>query len=128
MFWRRNPHTLTDAKMAAREMEHIDRYYERLWRQEDESIPQFIPVHPRVMEGEPGRQGSEALYALIDSGPWPLAVREPEPLLALPAPRVYPHLKEVERRLGASHLGFKEAMIKQMQSLTDQMSLMIRSQ
>lgn len=85
MFWRRNPHTLADAKMTAREMEHIDRDYERLWRREGESIPQFIPIHPRVMEEEPGRQGSQVLYALIDSSPWPLAVREPEPLLALPS-------------------------------------------
>ena len=34
--------------MAAREMEHIDRDYERLWRREDESIPQFIPIRPRA--------------------------------------------------------------------------------
>ena len=39
-----------------------------------------------------------------------------------------PHLEEVETRLGASQLGFQEAMIKQMQNLTDQMSLMIKSQ
>ena len=39
-----------------------------------------------------------------------------------------PHLEEVEKMLSASQLGFQEAMIKQMQSLIDQMSLMIRSQ
>ena len=55
-------------------------------------------------------------------------MREPAPLLALPAPKVDTHIEEVEKRLGASQLGFQEAMIKQMQSLTDQMSLMIRSQ
>ena len=49
-------------------------------------------------------------------------------LLALSAPRDDSHLEEVERRLGASYLGFQEAMIKQMQRLTDQMSLMIKSQ
>ena len=124
----RNPQTLAAAKVAAREMEHIDRDYERLWRREDESIPQFIPIRPRVVEGEPGRHGSQVPHAFIDAGPRPLAVREPAPLLALPAPRVDTHIEEVERRLGASQLGFQEAMIKQMQSLTDQMSLMIRSQ
>ena len=39
-----------------------------------------------------------------------------------------PHLDEVERRLDTSQLGFQEAMMKQMQSLTDQMSLMIKNQ
>ena len=56
------------------------------------------------------------------------AVGEPAPLLALPAPRVDSHLEEVERRLGTSQLGFQEAMITQMQSVTDHISLMIRSQ
>ena len=31
----RNPRTLTEAKVAAKDMEHIDRDYERLWRRED---------------------------------------------------------------------------------------------
>ena len=43
-------------------------------------------------------------------------------------PRVDPKLDEVERRLGASELEFQEAIIKQMQNLTDQMSLVIKSQ
>ena len=55
-------------------------------------------------------------------------MREPAPLLALPAPHADTHLEEVEKRLGASQLGFQEAMMKQMQSPSDQMSLMIRSQ
>jgi hypothetical protein len=55
-------------------------------------------------------------------------VREHAPLLALLELRVDPHLEETERSLGASKLEFQEAIIKQMQSLTDQMSLMISSQ
>ena len=74
------------------------------------------------------RQLNQAPYASIESGPRPLAVREPVPLLALPALIVDPHLEEVEKKLGATQLEFQEAIIKQMQSLTDQMSLMIRSQ
>ena len=124
----RNPQTLADAKVAAREMEHIDRDYERLWRREDESIPRFIPIRPRAANGELGGHGSRAPYALIDSGPRPLAMREPTPLLALPTPQADTHLEEVEKRLGAGQLGFQKAMMKQMQSLTDQMSLMIRIQ
>ena len=44
--------------MAAREMEHIDRDYEKLWRREDESIPQFISICPRAVDGELGGHGS----------------------------------------------------------------------
>ena len=109
-------------------MESINRDYERLWRKEDESIPKFIPLCPRPLERESGRSGGNAPQALIDSGPRPLAVRESAPLSALPAPRSDSQLEEVERRLEASQQGFQEAMMKQMQSLTDQMSLMIRSQ
>ena len=100
----------------------------RLWRKEDESIPQFIPICPRPLERKSGRSGGNAPQTPIDSGPRPLAVREPTPLLALPAPRADPQLEEVERRLEASQQEFQEAVMKQMQSLTDQMSLMIRSQ
>ena len=124
----KNPQTLAEAKTAAREMENIDRDYERLWRKEDESIPQFIPIHPRPLERESRRNGGHATQALTDSGPRPLAVREPVPLLALLAPYADPQLKDVKRRLEASQLGFQEAIMKQMQNLTDQMSLMIRSQ
>ena len=114
-----NPQTLADARRAAKEMENLDKDHERLWRMKDELIPPFIPIRPRVVEGEPSKYGSQTPYALIDAGPRPLAVREPKPLLALPAPRVDSDLEEMERRLGASQLGFQEAMIKQMQSLTD---------
>ena len=124
----RNPQTLADAKRAAREMEKLDRDHERLWKMEDELIPQFIPIRPRIMMGEPAKYEKQVPYVLVDTGPRPLAIREPTPLLALRAPRADPHLEKVERILYASQLGFQETMIKQMQSLTDQMSLMIKSQ
>ena len=79
---------MTDAKRAAKEMENLERDYERLWRMEDELIPQFIPIRPRVVEREPSKYRSRAPFALIDTGSRPLVVREPAPLLALPAPRV----------------------------------------
>ena len=49
---------------------------------------------------------SQMSYVLVDTNPRLLAVREPAPLLVLPAPIADPHLEEVERRLGASQLGF----------------------
>ena len=102
----RNPQTLADAKRAAKEMENLDRDQERLWRKEDELILQFIPIRPRVVKGEPSMYGNQALYALIDVDPHLLEVKELASLLALPAPRADPHLKEVERMLGPSQLGF----------------------
>jgi hypothetical protein len=77
----RNPQTLAAAKVAAKEMEHIDRDYERLWSRDDDSIPQFIPIYPRVMEREPSKYGSQTPYALIDAGPRPLAVKKLAQLL-----------------------------------------------
>ena len=46
------------------------------------------------------RRLNQAPYASIESGPRPLAVREPVPLLALPALIVDPHLEEVEKKIG----------------------------
>jgi hypothetical protein len=57
-----------------------------------------------------------------------LAVREPPPLLALPAPGMEGGLGEVERRLEANQRGFQKVVMKQIQSLTDQMTLMVRTQ
>ena len=87
----KNPRTFAEAKVAARKMEHIDRDYQRLWKREDELILQFISLQPRI-EVEPVRPLNQAPYAFIDSSPLPLAVREPILLLALPAPRVDPHV------------------------------------
>ncbi|OAE22133.1 hypothetical protein AXG93_1175s1430 [Marchantia polymorpha subsp. ruderalis] len=50
----RNPQTFAEAKMAAREMENINKYDDMLWRKEDESISQFITIRPRAIEGEIG--------------------------------------------------------------------------
>ena len=83
-------------------MESLERDYERLWRNEHELIPQCIPIRPRVVAGEPVKYESQAPYAIVDTSPFPLALREPTPLLALPAPKADPHLEEVERTLGAS--------------------------
>ena len=124
----RNPPTLADAKAATRGIESIDKNYERLWRKEDESIPQFIPIRPRAVGGSSELTKGHHNPLVEESGPQPLAVREPPPLLALPASEVEGGLGEVEMRLEASQLGFQEAVMKQMQSLTDQMTLMVRNQ
>ena len=69
---------------------------------ENGSIPQFIPIRSRVADEELGKYGSQTPYVLVDAGSWPLAVKAPAPLLALPNPRVDPHVEEVEIELGAS--------------------------
>ena len=84
-------------------MENIDTNYKRLWRKEDESIPQFIPIHPKPLERESGRNGGRAPQTLTDSVPKPLAIRELVPLLALPAPRVDPQLEDLKSRLEDSY-------------------------
>ena len=89
----RNPRTLVEAKVAPREVDQLDKDYERLWRREDELIPQFIPIHTRALEGATIRQEGQVPYTAIDAGPRPLAVRNQEPLLALPAPRVDPQIE-----------------------------------
>ena len=49
-------------------------------------------------------------------------------MLTLPAPRTDLQIEQVEQRLGATQLGFQEAMLKQFQNLTDQMALLIKNQ
>ena len=124
---RRSPVILVDANAAAREVEQF-KDYDRLWRREDESIPQFVPIRPRVLNGPTVGQEGQVPYVLVDTRPFPLAVTAPKPMLALPAPGVDPQIEEIEKRLGASQEGFQDAIMKQMQSLTDQLALVIRSQ
>ena len=106
----------------------MEKDYERLWRREDDLIPQFVPIRPRVIGRSTTGQEGQVPHVHVDTGPLPLAVRTPEPMLALPAPRIDPQIEEIEKRLGASQEGFKDAMRKQMQSLTDQLALVIKSQ
>lgn len=115
----RNPQTLTNAKIAAMEMKHIDKDYDRLWQKENELILQFILIRRWILEKESRRNESQAPQPFSDSGPSPSVVSEPILLSALHAPQVDPHFEDVERMLGASQLGFQKAMMKQIQSLTD---------
>lgn len=98
----RNLQTLAHTKRAMRDIKHIEKDYERLWQKEDESFLQFIPIRPRTLEGEPRKNVEQPPQPFADFDPRPLAVRKPVPLLALHAPRVDPHLEDVERKLGAS--------------------------
>ena len=118
----RNPRTLAKAKVVARDMEHIDRDYKRLWRREDELIPQLIPLLPRSRV-EPIRPLNQSPYASIEAISLPLALRDPLLLVALSSPRVDPQIEEVQQRLGATQLRFHEAKMKQFQGLTDQIEI-----
>ena len=118
----RNPRTLIDAKTAAKEVEQLEKDYERLWRKDDDLIPQFVPICPRVLEGATIGQDGQVPYVHVDTGPRPFTVRTSKPLLALPAPRIDPQIEEIEKRLGANQEGFQDVMMKQIQSLTDQLA------
>ncbi|OAE25048.1 hypothetical protein AXG93_1939s1060 [Marchantia polymorpha subsp. ruderalis] len=93
----RNPRTLVDAKKAARDIENIDKDYEKLWRKEDESIPQFIPIRPKILDRELGENGDHVSQSTTDLSSRPLALKEPVPLLLLPAPYEDSQLEDVER-------------------------------
>jgi hypothetical protein len=85
--------------MATNGIESIDKDYERIWRKEDESIPQCIPIRPKTVVGESELARTQPNPHVEESGPKPLAVWEPPPLLALPAPELEGCLGEVKRRL-----------------------------
>ena len=125
---KRNPVTVADAKMAAKEVEQFEKDYEKLWRREDESIPQFVPIRPMVFNVPAVGQEGQVPRLPVKPGPQLLATKAPEPMLALPAPKVDTQIEELEKRLGANQEGFQDAFMKQMQSFTDQLALVIRSQ
>lgn len=53
----KHPKNLVEAKVVAREVDQLDKDYERLWRREDDSIRQFIPIRPRALgERQLGRR------------------------------------------------------------------------
>lgn len=110
--------------MAAKEIENVDKNYDWLWRREYEFIPQFIPICPGAIERDSGKHQDHVPYSIIESIS---QARELTPVLALLAPSVNPNLADVEKRLNACQVSFQEAMMKQMQNITDQMALMIRS-
>lgn len=76
---------MADAKRTAREMKNLDRDHERLWRMEDELIPQFIHIRPRVVARKLVKYESQIPYAIVH-------IRELAPLLTLLASRVDDHL------------------------------------
>ena len=72
----RNPRTLAEAKVAARDIKHIERDYEWLWRKEDELIPQFIPLLPKTGM-DPIRPYNRPPYVAIEAASISLAVTPP---------------------------------------------------
>ncbi len=47
-----HPTTLNDAITATLEVEIIDRENERMWRREENPIPEFIPLYHRLVESQ----------------------------------------------------------------------------
>ena len=109
---KRNPIRVADAKTAAREVEQFEKDYEKLWRREDESIPQFVSIHPMVFNVPTDGLEVPVLRIPAKPGPHLLATKAPEPMLALPAPKVDTQIEELEKRLGANHEGFQDALMK----------------
>ena len=103
---KRNPVTLVDAKAATREVEQFEKDYEKLWR-EDEQIPQFVPIRPMVVNVPTVGQEGQVPHVPVKTRPQLPAARAPEPLLALPAPKIDAQVEEIENRLGAGQEGFQ---------------------
>ena len=97
----RNPHTLAEAKVAARDMKHIERDYEWQRRKEDELISQFIPLLSK-MGMYPIMPLNRPPYVSIKAASIPLAITGPPIILALPAPMMDHQIEEIEQRLGAT--------------------------
>ena len=125
---KRNPVTVADVKTATREVEHFEKDYEKLWRREDESIPQFVPIRPMVFNVPTVGQEGQVPHVPVKTSPQLLATRAPEPMLAIPAQKIDTQIEELEKMLGANQEGFQDAFMKQMQSFTDQLALVIRNQ
>ena len=68
-------------------------------------IPQFVPIRPRMLRGATVGQDGQVPYVHVDTGPHPLAVRSPEPLLALPTSRIDPQIEEIDKRIGVNQEG-----------------------
>ena len=81
----RTPRTLAEAKVAARDMEHIERDYDRLWRKEDELIPQFIPLLPKSGM-DPIRLHNRPPYVAIEAASISLAVTLPPNYVSISGP------------------------------------------
>ena len=87
-----------------------------------------MPIRPRLLNVPIVGQEGQVPHVPVNTRPRPLAAKDPEPMLALPTPKIDTQVEEIEKRLGASQEGFHDAIMKQMQSLTDQLALIIRSQ
>ena len=118
----RSPRTLAEAKVAARDLKHIERNYVRLLGKEDKLISQFISLLPKSGV-DPTRPLNRPPYVSIEALSHPLAVKVPTPMLALPAPETDPQIEEVEQILDAN-----KAMLKEFKNLTDQMAFLLKNQ
>ena len=126
----RNPTSLEQAKAAARAVDVIERNYERLWRKEDESIPQFIPINPiATVAGSSFPSNTPVIRHIpVDLDVRPTATNAPVPLLALPEPQLEHRVEELEKRVQAGQQGFQDSVMKQIQALTEQMAFMVKNQ
>ena len=93
---KRNPVTVADAKLAAKEVEQFEKDY-KLWRREDESIPQFVPIRPMMFNVPTVGQEVPVPHVHVKPGPQSLATRAPKPMLALPAPKVDTQIADTTR-------------------------------
>ena len=116
----RMPKTLEDAIDAALEVEKIDKENERMIRREGESIPAFIPVHHYQIANPVTYQHLPSKNGFNGSQPLPLATRDPNPVLMLPAPQ------DGMEQLRSEIRQVTNDMAKSVRQLTEQMTNLIQ--
>ena len=129
-----HPRDLAAAKLAARQVEQVNKEQERLWRREGDRIPSFIPIYaqnpspshptPRLEAPIPVRYGSNPEQGRL--GP-PLIVQPLQvqtPVLALPE-RSWKD--EMKKEIENAQKGFQDRMVQQMNQMTEQMAALMRN-
>ena len=130
-----HPANLAAAKVAARQVERVNKEQERLWRREGDKIPSFIPIYaqnpgpshttPHVDVSIPVRYGSNPEQGRLGPPLMTQPLQVQAPVLALPE-RSWKD--EMKREIESSQKGFQDRMVQQMNQMTEHMAALMRNQ
>uniref|UniRef100_A9U2L9 Predicted protein n=1 Tax=Physcomitrium patens TaxID=3218 RepID=A9U2L9_PHYPA len=123
------PQTLADAKRAARVIEQINKEHDRIWRKEDQNIPNFIPIHAQGTGSSLNSNQPSIAMPLHSMQQYPtlLDTRLPAALPVLTFPEKN-WREEMKREMQSVQQGFQDQISQQMKLMTDQMAALARIQ
>jgi hypothetical protein len=127
----RRPTTLNDAITAALEVEIIERENERMWRQEENPISEFIPLYHRLVESQIKLQPEmlvmkPPIQTVLT--PMPLAIMPPSESSGTNPPLMETRFEEFWAKLKETNEGFKGEIMKALQTMSEQMSCLVKNQ